>query len=100
MTIDPAYILSNRIEAALWIAIGLAFVIVTFVSRSAPRTDCLVAAVVFLAFGCSDLVETHTGAWWRPWWLLVWKGVCVVTFVALLVRHYKRKSTTGTTTEH
>jgi hypothetical protein len=43
-----------------------------------------VAAAVLLAFGGSDVVETRTGAWWHPWWLLVWKGLCVVALVVLV----------------
>jgi hypothetical protein len=23
-------------------------------------------------------VEARTGAWWEPWWLFVWKALCVV----------------------
>jgi hypothetical protein len=26
----------------------------------------------------SDLVEARTGAWWKPWWLFVWKAACVL----------------------
>lgn len=91
--IDPAFITSNYVEAGLWIVIGAGFVIASIAKPNVPRADCLVAAMTFIAFGCSDLVETRTGAWWRPWWLFVWKGVCVLMFVLLLARYRKRKVT-------
>gem|GEM_PF-3089523 len=44
------------------------------------------AASVFLAlFGVSDFVEVHTGAWWRPWWLLAWKGDCIFALAGIYV---------------
>jgi len=74
---------SNNFEALLWWGVGvLAF-------KAARDRDLPRAAIAFLItlliFGVSDLVEAHTGAWWRPWWLFVWKAVCVVVLVALLI---------------
>jgi hypothetical protein len=69
---------------------GVGF-LVRAIARASRRTDVLLAAVTFLAFGGSDLVEAHTGAWWRPWWLLVWKGLCLAIFAWLLVRHLRRR---------
>jgi hypothetical protein len=79
------FILINRIEAGLWIAIAA---IMLLQSLRLPRVRALaiIASVAFAAFGLSDIVETHTGAWWYPWWLLAWKGVCVITFAVLLWR--------------
>jgi hypothetical protein len=45
------------------------------------RGACAVLAVTFFVFGGSDVVEAHTGAWWQPWWLAVWKGACVLALV-------------------
>jgi hypothetical protein len=39
-------------------------------------------AWILVPFGLSDLVESQTGAWWRPWWLLAWKAACVVALLA------------------
>lgn len=88
--LDPIFILSNRIEAAFWagIAIGMVFVAIR---RPRVRVDCVIAAVAFALFGVSDVVETTTGAWWRPWWLLLWKSTCVATFLWLLGRHIARR---------
>lgn len=45
----------------------------------------MVLAGSLVMFGLSDVVEVRTGAWYQPWWLLVWKGVCLATIVAVLV---------------
>ena len=46
----------------------------------------------FFAFGISDFVEIHTGAWYRPWWLLAWKATCVAGFpVVFDITHSVRR---------
>src|SRR5689334_8196350 len=82
---------SNYAEACLWAGIGVAFAIAAICKAGVVRRDSIVTAITFLFFGASDWVEAHTGAWWRPWWLLVWKGLCLLVFLWLLVRHYRRK---------
>ncbi|TWT45832.1 hypothetical protein RAS1_22670 [Phycisphaerae bacterium RAS1] len=88
---DDLFIWANRGEAVLWwlIALGLA---VAGSTRSPIRARAWLAAGVFAAFGASDIVETHTGAWWRPWWLLVWKGGCVAAMAGLLWDHLRRRT--------
>ena len=80
------FVFANQLEAGLWIAIAVVIAI-DAVQRPHVRFDCIVAAVAFALFGVSDIVETTTGAWWRPRWLLMWKAACVVTFLWLLKRH-------------
>ncbi len=79
----------NYIEAGLWGLIAVAFM-VTGIRRSDQRATCLIAALVFLAFGLSDLVEVRTGAWWRPWWLLAWKALCLAVMLSLWMQHLRR----------
>jgi hypothetical protein len=89
--LDPTFVLSNRIEAAFWTVIGLACLLAAFCPKTQPKRDALIAAVTFIAFGGSDVVESATGAWWRPWWLLLWKGACVATPLWLLLRYARRR---------
>lgn len=44
----------------------------------------------FAVFGVSDLIESETGAWWRPWWLFGMKAACVLGFL-LAWRANRRK---------
>src|SRR5688500_6200267 len=79
----------NYAEAGLWAAIGLGFAVQSFRREGAARLTCLTAAVVLLAFGASDVVETRTGAWWHPWWLLAWKAACVIALLLLVIRWWR-----------
>lgn len=77
---------ANIAEAALWFAFALLLARRARASgfRSLRRVYA-VAAMLFMFFGLSDLVETRTGAWWQPAWLLAWNVVCVTGLAACLV---------------
>jgi hypothetical protein len=82
----------NYIEAGFWGVIGAGFAVrAVRLGNGAGKWKCVVAAVTLFAFGGSDVVETRTGAWWHPWWLLVWKGVCVIVLVGLVGVWWKRR---------
>lgn len=74
----------NFLEALLWWLIAAFFGYYAWRSDGRRRGLCLWAMLVFSLFGLSDIVEISTGAWWRPWWLLVWKAGCVVAMLYLL----------------
>jgi len=78
---------SNYLECVLWCAIGVGFLARALV-RSGSRPTIVVTGITFLLFGASDYVEAHTGAWWQPVGLLIWKGLCLAVFLAVLIRHY------------
>ncbi len=82
---------ANYIEAALWAVIGLVFLFMTMKRRKGQRSRLFIAGIAFLFFGMSDVVEANTGAWWRPWWLLAWKGMCLAVLFGLLRGHLLRK---------
>ena len=82
---------ANYIESALWGLIALVFAVAATRRAGQVRLRCTLASVSFLLFGLSDVVEVATGAWWRPWWLLVWKGACVSSLLGLLVSHVRDK---------
>jgi hypothetical protein len=79
----------NLTEAGLW------FVCTVVLAAKALKADgklqmvFFILAVGFLAFGISDVVESHTGAWWRPFWLLIWKVVCVAVFYFGFREYYR-----------
>ena len=89
---DAFFAVSNYAEAVLWGVVGIAFLVAAVIPRNrSNRAACLIAAAAFLLFGVSDVVEASTGAWWRPWWLLVWKGGCIAIFAALLWRYVRKQ---------
>lgn len=82
----------NQCEAALWFLVAAAFAATA--SRqwarrtSVPAYHCL-CIVAFALFGVSDVIESHTGAWWTPWWLFVLKSLCVLAFLFCFMAYRK-----------
>lgn len=81
----------NSLEALFWIVTGA---VVAYRSRNDRRDLRIgsVAALWFLLFGISDVWEVFTGAWWRPWPLLLLKGICVTGLITCALI-YRRIST-------
>ena len=64
----------NAVEAAVWIFIGLLLLAgAKKAAVNSSRKDVVALSLLFVAFGISDVIEVYSGAWWRPWWLLIWK---------------------------
>lgn len=75
----------NAIEVVWWSVCG---VLVLFWSRDAAadwRRLGRIAGICLLLFGVSDAVELRTKAWWNPWWLLAWKGTCILTLIGCAI---------------
>jgi hypothetical protein len=83
--------IANYAEAGLWTIIGLVLLFASLRLTGQPRRHSLIAAATFISFGASDLVEVQSGAWWRPWWLLIWKASCLAVFGWLLVAQARRR---------
>ncbi|WP_190567125.1 hypothetical protein [Desertifilum sp. FACHB-1129] len=82
--LETVYSQGNYIEAGIWGIFSLGFAIRFFRRPPAEKQHAFVAAITFLLFGISDIVEVHTGGWWRPWWLLLWKSACILSMIILL----------------
>ena len=78
----------NLIEAGLWGTIAAVMAVRALFENPEIRRLFVLLAIAFAAFGLSDVVESRTGAWWRPWWLFVWKAGCVLTFILGFWRYY------------
>jgi hypothetical protein len=72
MALDPIFIYANYAEAGLWVILAIA----AFSKRTG--TASIILSISLLFFGLSDLAETRTGGWYKPWWLLTWKSACVL----------------------
>jgi hypothetical protein len=79
----------NLIEAGFWVVFATAIAIGARNQSRPVRLLGVTASAVSLLFGISDLVEARTGAWWRPWWLLVWKGTCIAALVLCFLKYGK-----------
>lgn len=88
--LEAIYEKGNYIEAGIWGVFAIGFGMAASGERGKRRSHRSMAAVTFLLFGISDLVEVQTGAWWHPWWLFLWKSACVISMVVLLVIYLKK----------
>src|ERR1700682_1896350 len=87
---DPE-VIGNYIEAAFWVTVALVLGIKGRNGRQPLRKLAFLASVIFFSFGLSDLVEAQTGAWWRPFWLFLWKGFCLVGLALSYLKYRKIK---------
>jgi len=87
MEVDQIF---NFCEGTLWIIIA---VILAFLIRAKKecRDILIISSAAFLVFGFSDYIEINSRAWYTPFWLLLMKGACIVTFVFALRAYLKRK---------
>ncbi len=95
MQLHPLFIWGNAVEALLWISLSVLAIATSRRTRS-RRWSLGLAAALFL-FGVSDLVETQTGAWYDPWWLLAWKATCIAGILAcgIVVLRERRRRAAG-----
>jgi len=80
---------ANYVEAGLWGGMALVLFGASLRAKGHARSRAVLTAVALLAFGASDLIEVQTGAWWRPFWLLLLKVCCVGVLAVLLVLHLR-----------
>ncbi len=89
--LEAIYQQGNYIEAGIWGVFAVGFGMAAFKETAKRRSHRLIAAITFLLFGLSDIVEVQTGAWWHPWWLFLWKSSCVFSMIGLLVVYLKNR---------
>ncbi len=85
----------NLIEAGVWFVCALAVLVQAMRDTATLRKTLFTLAGSLALFGASDLVEARTGAWWRPWWLLVWKSACVIVLAAAFIRYFQIRKGKG-----
>jgi len=81
--------LANTLEAGLWFLLAAVFLFASRTRPAWPRPTIRLTVLTLIAFGFSDLVETQTNAWYRPWWLLVWKAACVAVLLYACIALYR-----------
>ena len=81
----------NAFEVVWWLVCGAVVGVKSLRAEPPHRGRGLLSAVTLVLFGLSDVVELQTGAWWRPWWLLVWKALCIAILVTSAVIHFRSR---------
>jgi len=85
----------NYIESILWFSCAaILFVAGINTGGMHGRYFKVICVVVptFVALGISDVIEAYTGAWWRPWPLLLLKVTCVVIIAGCYYRYHRIKN--------
>jgi len=70
--LEGIYHHGNCMEASLWILFALGLGWRSILPSPPHATLSRWVVPIFTLFGLSDLVEVHTGEWWKPGWLLLW----------------------------
>jgi hypothetical protein len=81
----------NYLEAGIWTAFAIVIVRMARAKPPGHRRETYILAGTFAVFGVSDLIETQTGKWWDPWWLLAMKAACVTVILTIAVRVQRQK---------
>ena len=79
----------NIIEGIFWIGVSLIFFLSACKRREQHRLFCIYGGVVFVVFACSDFYEAQTGAWWEPWWLILWNAGCCLGIGGIIFWYVK-----------
>ncbi len=80
----------NYCEAVFWVVVSLVVLIAATKSSRHIKKIAYVAVPTLFLFGVSDIVEVYTRAWWRPFWLLLWKGLCIIILVSCVVYYWRK----------
>jgi len=76
--------IGNVIEGVFWVVFSLPFWWGLLRRGEKQRKFCGFGGVVFVLFAGTDFWEAQTGAWWRPWWLLAGKGICIAGIIIIV----------------
>ena len=82
----------NFAEALLWLAFAGALLLCR--QKYLPlhgKNRILLVSALFVTFGISDFVEMSTGAWWKPWWLFLWKAINTAALAYMTVALLRTK---------
>ena len=79
----------NLFEVFLWLAFSLVFWIPALRRKEKNRLFCILGGLAFVWASASEFFEAKTGAWWHPWWLLLWKISFCPVFVLMFMWYTK-----------
>ena len=83
------HVVFNLCEAGLWLLLAAAIALRVALGSTRHARLGLIVAAVLVAFAGTDLVEVRSGAWFRPWWLLLYNSLCVTALLGCWV-YYRR----------
>ena len=88
--------LFNYCEAVFWVFVSLVVLIAAVKASRQVKRIAYVAVPTLFLFGVSDIIEVYTGAWWRPFRLLIWKSLCIAILLICVFFYWRQKVQAGT----
>ena len=82
----------NVVEAGVWLAISMRFLLYGLKRKTTLKKAFVVFSITLFFFGLSDVIETQTGAWYRPWTLLLLNAVCVLLISGCMIVLFRNRS--------
>ena len=80
----------NIVEGAFWITVaGIIYIRMQNKNKRLVRIGRL-AITAFFMFGISDFIEVNTGAWYKPFSLLLLKAACIATLLYCLKNYIQK----------
>lgn len=86
----------NYCEAVFWVVVSLVVLIAAVESSRQVKKTAFIAVPILFLFGVTDIIEVYTGTWWKPFWLLLWKGLCIAILVICVFCYWRQKVQAGT----
>jgi len=81
----------NFVEGINWLILGIFFLTLSKIIPQKYKKLALFTSLILILFGITDFIEIRTGAYWIPWWLLVWNIFCVSGIILSTVWYIKLK---------
>ena len=79
----------NLVEAAFWMLVAVLILVKAIRALVPLRRIFFILSVAFFAVGISDIIESQTGAWWKPFWLLLMKTGCIAVLLFGFREYYR-----------
>ena len=79
----------NLVEAAFWMLVAVLILVKAIRAVVPLRRIFFILTVAFFVFSISDIIESQTGAWWKPFWLLLMKTGCIAVFLFGFREYYR-----------
>ena len=90
--IETCHFWLNVIEACIWFAIATWFLFLALRREPSLKPSFLTFSVTLYFFGISDIIETQTGAWYRPFGLFLLKALCVAVIAACVSIFFRHRA--------
>lgn len=91
-TIEICHFWFNVIEAGIWLALATWFLFLAVRRKTSLKKFFLVFSFTLVVFGISDIIETQTGAWYKPFGLFLLKAVCVMLIAGCVFVFFRNRT--------